>query len=163
MLTQNPPVDLQQTLPLPPLPLMQQTTSEQRPLQSVQPCSIARVEPAEAAVPHAAAARGLAQVFGLNIRAAILAVLVDLMLFGEDAVTFGTHMPLGICAAAALSFIVYKIQRQDGDDHDSALIKSLIIGLLTAIPSPLTPLIAIPGGIIGVVSYIRGRNQKPTR
>ena len=159
MLTQNSPVDVQQTSPLPPV---QQTTSEQRPLQPVQPCSVARVERVEAAVPHAVAARGLAQVFELNIRSAILAVIVDLLVFGGDAVTFGTMIPLGICAAAVLSFIVYKIQRQDGDDHDSALIKSLIIGLLTAIPVPLTPLIAIPGGIIGVVSCIRGRKRKPT-
>ena len=107
-------------------------------------------------VPHAAASRGLAQMFGLEIRAAVLAVLVDLMVFAGDTFSLETLVPLGIAAAAALGFIVYKIQRKwYNDDHDSALIKAMIVGLLTAIPVPITPLIAIPGGIVGIVKAVR--------
>ena len=110
----------------------------------------------KAVSPQTAASRGLAQTFGLDIRAAILAVIVDLMVFGGEVLSLETLLPLGICVAFVLAFIVYKIQRKwHQDDHDSALIKAMIIALLTAIPVPLTPLIAIPGGIIGIVGAVR--------
>jgi hypothetical protein len=107
-------------------------------------------------LPHAAASKGLAQMFGLDIRAAILAVLVDLMVFTGDVASLGSLLPFSLCVAGALGFITYKIQRRwYGDDHDGALIKAMIIGLLTAIPVPLTPLIAIPSGMVGIVKAIR--------
>ena len=110
----------------------------------------------DAALPDTAASRGLAQMFGLDTRAAILAVLVDLMVFAGDTLSVETLLPLGIAVAAALGVIVYKIQRKwYNDDRDSALIKAMIVGLLTAIPVPLTPLIAIPSGIFGMVKSIR--------
>ena len=94
--------------------------------------------------------------FGLDIRAAILAVLVDLMVFTGDVASLGALLPFAMCVAAALGFVTYKIQRHwYGDDQNSALIKSMIVGLLTAIPAPLTPLIAIPGGIVGIVKVLR--------
>lgn len=106
--------------------------------------------------PQGAASKGLAQMFGLDIRAAILAVLVDVMVFTGDAASLGALLPFSVCVAGALGFITYKIQRRwYGDDHDSALIKAMIIGLLTAIPVPLTPLIAIPSGMVGIVKAIR--------
>jgi Na+-translocating ferredoxin:NAD+ oxidoreductase RnfD subunit len=106
--------------------------------------------------PRDSASRGLTQMFGLHIQAATLTVLVDLMVFGMDTVSLETLAPLGVVVAAVLGFIVYRIQRKSyGDDHDTALNKALIIGLLTAIPVPLTPLIAIPGGVIGIVRAIR--------
>jgi ParB-like chromosome segregation protein Spo0J len=44
------------------------------------------------------------------------------------------------------------------DDHETALIKALIVGLLTAIPAPLGPFFAIPAGLLGVVNAVRRRN-----
>jgi hypothetical protein len=94
--------------------------------------------------------------FGLDPRAAVLAVLVDLMVFAGDTFSLETLLPLGIAVAAALGFIVYKLQRKcHSDDHDSALIKAMIVGVLTAIPVPLTPLLAIPGCIIGVARALQ--------
>jgi len=99
--------------------------------------------------------RGFAATFGLDPRVAVLTVIVDVMVFGGDAITLGALIPIGIAVGAILAFIVYKIQMTwYGDDHDSALIKALIIGLLTAIPAPLGPLFAIPGGLLGVVKAI---------
>jgi hypothetical protein len=110
----------------------------------------------DAGLPQVAASRGLAQMFGLDIRAAFLAVLVDLMVFAGDTFSLETLLPLGIGVAAVLGFIVYRIQRKwYNDDHESALIKAMIIALLTAIPVPITPLIAIPGGIFGIVNAVR--------
>jgi len=106
--------------------------------------------------PHTAASRGLARMFGLDARAAVLAVLVDLMVFGGDTFSLETLLPLGVAVAAALGFVVYKIQRKwCNDDRDSAIVKAMIVGILTAIPVPLTPLVAIPGGIIGAFAVIR--------
>lgn len=63
-----------------------------------------------------------------------------------------------IGAGVALTFITYKIQRAwYGDDHDSALIKALIVGLLTAIPVPLTSIVAAPGGILGLLHLLKRR------
>lgn len=108
-----------------------------------------------AMTPHRAASGGLMQMFALEPKAAVLTVLVDVMVFTGDTASLETLLPLGIAIAAVLGFLVYKIQRKDGgDDHDTALIKGLIIGLLTAIPVPLSPFIAIPGGLIGIVKAI---------
>ena len=111
-----------------------------------------------------AATSALMQFFALDVRAAILVVLVDLMVFGGDAMSFGLLIPLGIVVGGILGFIVYKIQMLwYHDEHDSALIKAMIVGLLTAIPVPLCPLIAIPGGIIGFVNMVRRKRSNSTR
>jgi hypothetical protein len=73
----------------------------------------------------------------LDFRAAILIVLVDLMVFAGDAMSFGLLIPFGIIVGGVLGYIVYQIQRVwYQDDHDSAFIKAMIVGLLTAIPAP---------------------------
>jgi hypothetical protein len=78
------------------------------------------------------------------------------MVFGTDVFTAGAFIVMGIVIAAILGFIVYKIQRQwFGDEHESSLIKALIVGLLTAIPVPLTPLIAVPAGALGVFKLMQ--------
>ena len=132
------------------------TVSDQQTPQVVQSPPMPSAPQFQAVLPHAAASQGLAQMFGLEIRAAVLTVLVDLMVFAGDTFSAETLLPLGIAVAAALGFVVYKIQRKwYDDDHDSALIKAMMIGILTAIPVPLTPLIAIPGGIVGIVKALR--------
>ena len=103
-----------------------------------------------------AAARGLASMLGLDPGAAGLAILVDLMVFGGDAASLGLFVPFAAAVAAVLGYIVYRIQvTRHGDTHGAALIKALSVGLLTAIPVPLTPIIAIPGGILGIVRAAR--------
>jgi len=107
---------------------------------------------------QASGSRGLAATFGLDPRVAVLTVIVDMMVFGGDAITLGALIPIGIGVGAILGFIVYKIQMKwYGDDHDSALIKALIVGMLTAIPAPLGPFFAIPGGLLGIVKALRRR------
>lgn len=108
-----------------------------------------------------AATRGLAQTFGLDIRAAALVVIVDLMVFGGSIASFGLLAWLELVAGVALGFIVYRIQHHwYGDDHDSALTKSLIVGLVTIIPAPVTPVIAIPCGLLGLVQMARGGTRR---
>ena len=103
-----------------------------------------------------AASNTLVQKFGLHYSAAALTVIVDVMLFTGDLATLGALTPIGVGVAGVLAFIVYKMQvKWYGDDHESALIKALVVGLLTAIPVPLTPIIAIPAGLIGIVKAVR--------
>jgi hypothetical protein len=115
----------------------------------------------DTATPKAAgASKGLAQMFGLDIRAAMLTGIVDLMVFGGDVVSGGALLPVGIAVAGVLSFIIYKMQRHwYGDDHESSLIKALAVGLLTAIPVPLPSLLAIPAGILGLVHSVKSKRS----
>jgi hypothetical protein len=101
---------------------------------------------------------GFIQTFGLDVRVALLAVLVDFLVFSGDLISFGALYIVELVAAVVLGYITYKIQRSwYGDGHDSALIKALVIGLLTAIPVPITGVIAGPGGLIGFFNLFRRR------
>lgn len=95
---------------------------------------------------------GLIQTFGLDYRVAILALLVDFIAFSGDIVSAGLLYPVELGGAVVLAFVTYKIQRSwYGDDRDSALIKAAIVGLLTAIPVPISWIVVGPGGLLGLV------------
>lgn len=100
--------------------------------------------------PHQVAARGFAQTFGLHPAMAFVTVAADLMLHAADVVSAGLLIPFSAAAALVLATIAFLAQRKwFSDDQESALIKSLIIGLLTAIPSPLPYVLFVPAGIVG--------------
>jgi hypothetical protein len=91
------------------------------------------------------------RLLGLDPRIAILTLIVDMMLNAGDLVTAGLLLPVSIAAGVALGYITYKAQiTWYGDDQESARIKALVIGLLTAIPTPLPELLYIPAGLIGL-------------
>jgi len=99
---------------------------------------------------------GLAQLFGLDPRIAMLTLLVDAMLFGGELLTLGLLIPFAIVAGLGLGFITYRAQMSwYGDDRESALIKGAVIALLTAIPTPLPALLYIPSAILGALHYLR--------
>jgi len=105
---------------------------------------------------HAARARGFAQVFGIHPVVASLALVVDLMLFGGEVATMGAILPVSIGAGIVLGLIAYLGQRKwYGDDHDSAVIKALVLGFLTAIPTPLPAILSVPSGIVGLIHNLR--------
>ncbi|HMD72783.1 MAG TPA: hypothetical protein VKG05_02860 [Steroidobacteraceae bacterium] len=103
--------------------------------------------------------RGFGQLFGLEPRIAILMLVVDSMLFGGTVMTLGLLIPVSLAAGAILGFITFRAQMKwYGDDREAALIKGLIVGLLTAIPTPLPPLLYLPLGIVGL---IHNRQKRP--
>lgn len=103
--------------------------------------------------------RGFGQLFGLEPRIAILMLLVDSMLFGGTVMTLGLLIPLSLAAGAILGFITFRAQMNwYGDDREAAFIKGLIVGLLTAIPTPLPPLLYLPSGLVGL---IHNRQKRP--
>jgi hypothetical protein len=108
-----------------------------------------------------AVAHGFGQVFGLHPGVAFFTIAVNLMLFGKDGLaallalpTGGVDVPVALLisglAGAAVGYVNYLGQRKwDGDDHESAKIKGLITGVLTAIPTGL------PGLLFGSVAVVR--------
>jgi hypothetical protein len=103
---------------------------------------------------------GFGQIFGLDPRVVFLTVVADTMLFGGAVATLGAGLALSVPAGAVLGVIAYKVQRHwYGDDRESALIKALSVGLLTAIPTSLPGLLTIPSGIIGLVHMLRKKKE----
>jgi hypothetical protein len=106
--------------------------------------------------PHAVAARGFGQMYGLHPAPASLTFIVDMMLFGGEVATFGAILPLSLAAGVVLAVITFLAQRKwYGDDGEAAFIKALIVGLLTAIPTPLPAVLYVPAGVIGLVHGLR--------
>jgi len=107
------------------------------------------------------------QIFGIDPRIAFLAFVVDLMLFGTAAATMGITLPILIPIALAcgivLGRITYKAQMKwYGDDHDSAMIKAGIVGLLTAIPVGIPAIVWVPSGLLGLLHNARKKLSLPT-
>ena len=112
------------------------------------------------------AAKGIEQIFGIDPRIAFLAFVVDLMLFGAAAATMGLTLPilipLSIAAGVVLGRITYKAQMKwYGDDHDSAMIKAGIVGLLTAIPVGIPAIVWVPSGLLGLLHNARKKLGLP--
>ena len=115
-----------------------------------------------------AGSKGLDQMFGIDPRVAFLAFVVDLMLFGTAAGTMGITLPilipLAILAGVVLGRITYKAQvKWYGDDHDSAMIKAGIIGLLTAIPVGIPAIVWVPSGLLGLLHNARKKLSLPNQ
>ena len=87
--------------------------------------------------------------FGLHPAVAFLTVAVDLMLNFGTYITWGALWVATIPIGLVVGVIAYMAQKKwYGDDDQSAIIKALIVALLTAIPAPLSPIL-IPSGIMG--------------
>ena len=82
-------------------------------------------------------------------------VVVDTMLFGGTVATLGASTVVSVPAGIVLGLITYRAQRHwYGDDRESAMLKGLIVGLLTAIPTSLPGLLTIPSGIVGLLHML---------
>jgi hypothetical protein len=111
-------------------------------------------------VPRENTARGFGQHFGLDPRIAALTLVVDAMLFSGEVVTLGASLPLSVPVGIVLGFITYRAQRHwYRDDRESALIKGLAVGLLTAIPTSLPGVLTLPSGIIGLAKMLRRKKE----
>jgi chromate transport protein ChrA len=96
---------------------------------------------------------GFLQHFGLDIRVAALVLIVDNLVFTATWMTAGLLYGVEAVAGVVLGYITYKIQRYwYGDDHHSAMIKALVVALLTAIPVPLSTL--LPVGTAGFLGFL---------
>ena len=119
--------------------------------------------------PHQAAARGFERVFGLHPGIAVFTIAVNLMLFGKDGLALvfapGTGgldllvaLAISMAAGATVGYVTYLGQQKwYGDDDESAKIKGMITGVLTAIPTGLPGMLFGSAAIAG--SLLRGKRQ----
>jgi hypothetical protein len=124
---------------------------------------------ASAVDPHQATARGFGRVFGLHPGIAFFTIAVNLMLFGKDglAVVFAgptagldllVALAISMAAGATVGYVTYLGQQKwYGDDQESAKIKGMITGVLTAIPTGLPGMLFGSAAIAG--SLLRGKRQ----
>jgi hypothetical protein len=95
--------------------------------------------------------RRFSQVFGLDPRIAFLTLIVDMMLNAGELMSMGLLVPVSMMAGVVLGYVVYKAQiHWYGDDPESAKTKAIVIGLLTAIPTPIPELFYLPAGLLGL-------------
>ena len=95
--------------------------------------------------------RKFSQAFGLDPRIAFLTLIIDMMLNAGDLLSMGLLVPVSMVAGIVLGYVVYKAQMNwYGDDAESAKIKAIVIGLLTAIPTPIPELLYLPAGLLGL-------------
>lgn len=107
--------------------------------------------------PHQVAAQGLAQKLSIDPKLAFATVAVDFMLHSADVLSAGLLIPFSIAAGIVLTVIASRAQMKwSGDDYETACLKGFIIGLLTAIPSPLPYVLFVPAGILG---WLRNRGK----
>lgn len=122
---------------------------------------VLRDEPPHSALnnsPQHIAAQGFAQLFGLHPAVAFLIIIIDAMLFGSDVISGGLAMLLSVPVGLVLGVITAMAQRRwYNDDAQTALIKGMIAGLLTAIPTSLPGFLTIPSGVVGVIHTLRGK------
>lgn len=105
--------------------------------------------------------RRFGQLFGLDPRVAFLTLIVDMMLNAGDLLSMGLLLPVSVGAGIVLGYVVYQAQiNWYGDDKESARIKALILGLLTAIPTPIPEILYIPAGILGLFHSFRRNWRK---
>ena len=82
------------------------------------------------------------------------------MLFGGEVASMGGIIPISICVSIVLGVITYMAQvKWYGDDKTSAVMKALILGLLTAIPTNLPAFIYGLSGLVGLVHWFKHRND----
>lgn len=136
--------------------LIEYTNPQVRPVASGTANSPTVAPPGTSLGKEGQAAAGLAQMLGLDPRVALLTVVLDTMLFAGEIATVGILIVFSLIAGVIFGFITYRAQISwYGDNHDSALIKALIMGLLTAIPTALPAFLYVPAGIIGLFHVVR--------
>ena len=72
--------------------------------------------------------------------------------------TFGAGWIITVPIALALSIPCILIQKKSfGDDWGAALGKGLMIGVITAIPTPIGSVFSASGGVLGVVNMWKSK------
>ena len=93
--------------------------------------------------------------FGLHPLVALVMVVVDVMLFGAEAATFGGAIPLSMLVAVGLLIPCTLMQRYGfKDDWGQAIGKSMIVCILTAIPTALPSIATGGAGVLGTVGLL---------
>jgi len=113
-----------------------------------------------------------AKKFGLHPLVALIAIGVDSVLVAPETVatflgieTAGISTLIAIVIAIVVSAILMVacilLQRYSYKDNWGAAVgKGLIVGILTAIPTPFPSIVTGAGGVIGIVGLVKGGKAK---
>lgn len=94
-------------------------------------------------------AGGFSQRFGLSPLVAFFTLGCDTILFGSELTGIGVlfSIPVG----AIVGYLSYLGQRRFyGDDHEAALVKGSMLGVLVALPSSIPAALYLPAGFLGM-------------
>jgi len=102
-----------------------------------------------------------ARTVGLHPLTALGLFIVDWMLFGEEVATGGVGWLVSLPVGVMLGLVAYVIQRRSyKDEAGPAAAKALLVGLLTAIPAPLSSFGILPLAAFGAIRVLtRGSGE----
>jgi hypothetical protein len=127
-------------------------------------------EPATSGISNSdrATVHGFGNIFGLHPAVAFFTVAVNGMLFGKDGlalvlvpVTGGTDIPVAMVISVTVGLLVAYVtylgqMKWHAEDHESAKIKALITGVLTAIPTGLPGMLFGSAALAGLLWRRKG-------
>lgn len=97
----------------------------------------------------------LCQFLGLHPLVGFGMFAIDWMMFGGNVASGGLGMVITVPVAIALSVPCTLIQRFSYDDEwGAALGKGLMVGVLTAVPSPLPSVLPLASGALGTAKML---------
>ena len=97
----------------------------------------------------------LSSAFGLHPLTAIVLLVVDWMLFGEEVATGGIGWVISLPVGVLLGLAAVLIQKHFyKDENRPAVAKGFVVALLTAIPAPLASLGLLPLAAFGAVRVL---------
>jgi len=98
--------------------------------------------------------------YGIHPLVAVVVVAVDAMLFAEEIVSLGAGWIISILVAIVLVIGSTLIQKKAfGDEWGLAIGKGILLGVLTAIPTPIPSSITLTSGVVGTLKIIQDRKQ----
>ena len=87
---------------------------------------------------------------------------VDMMLFDGEMLSWGLSVPISVVVGLALIAPMALIQKNSfGDTPGAAWGKGMLIGVLTAIPTPLPAIVPLLGGALGTMQMLGGKDEEP--
>ncbi len=96
-----------------------------------------------------------ARTVGLHPLTALGLFIVDWMLFGEEVATGGVGWLISLPIGIMLGLVAYLIQRRSyKDEAGPAAAKALLVGLLTAVPAPLSSFGILPLAAFGAIRVL---------
>ena len=103
------------------------------------------------------------QTMGLHPLVGFGMFLIDWMLFGAEGATLGASWIISVPVSVVFAVASVFIQRYGFKDNwGLAIGKSLLIGCLTAIPSPFPSVVSVAGGILGVIALQHSDDAEPS-
>jgi len=107
--------------------------------------------------------KSFSQAFGLHPVTAIGLLVVDWLLFGEEVATGGVGWVLSLPIGVLLGLVATTIQRNSyRDEKRTAIAKGFVVGLLTAIPAPLSSLGLLPLAAFGAIKLLFSGSPQET-